>query len=155
MPPSDPLPDISPFYEIEVWCTFTRRWVPGFWFDGLEPDGSIRLRRGIDQARLSGTVPASSVRTRQSAPGRITDLRQPRRASRPDSDAVDPNAIDPDAGDRIVDDPRADHPAVVDGTIDSPTAVDLRSDPTATPRSGWPSPRSRETAGGAPPVQSA
>lgn len=79
MPPYDSLPEISPFHEVEVWCTFTRRWVPGFWLDGLEPDGSIRLRRGIDQAPLSGPVPASSVRTRQSAPGRVIDLRQPDR----------------------------------------------------------------------------
>jgi hypothetical protein len=80
VPPHDQLPDISPFYEVEVWCTFTRRWVPGFWLDGLEPDGSIRLRRGIDQAPLSGSVPASSVRTRQSSPGRVIDLRAPERS---------------------------------------------------------------------------
>lgn len=114
MPPHDPLPDISPFHEIEVWCTFTRRWVPGFWLDGLEPDGSVRLRRGIDQLPLSGPVPASSVRTRQSAPGRVIDLRQSDRA----------------------DQPTIGHPTAAEGTADPSAAVDPCSRQTVTPRSG-------------------
>jgi hypothetical protein len=72
----NPLPDISPFHEIEVWSNFTRRWVPGFWFDGLEPDGSIRIRRGIDQDPLPGAVPASSVRHSQNPTGHVIDLRR-------------------------------------------------------------------------------
>lgn len=78
MPDHDSLPDISPFQEIEVWCTFTRRWVPGFWFDGLEPDGFIRLRRGVDQSVLPGPVPPTSVRRSQPHSSEVIDLRDRR-----------------------------------------------------------------------------
>lgn len=71
----DDVPDVSPFHEIEVWCNFTRRWVPGFWLDGLEPDGSVRIRRGVDQAVLPGPVPATSVRHRFD-PAAVVDLRR-------------------------------------------------------------------------------
>lgn len=130
MPPHDSLPDISPFYEVEVWCTFTRRWVPGFWLDGLEPDGSIRLRRGIDQAPLSGPVPASSVRTRQSSPGRVIDLRQSDRADRSTSGrstSGHPTVAHPAAVGR---------PAAAEGTVDPSAAIDLRPDQAVTPWSG-------------------
>lgn len=71
------LPDISPFHEVEVWCRYTERWVPGFWFDGLEPGGRIRLRRGLDQSVLPGSVPAAAVRRARRTPEIVADLRVP------------------------------------------------------------------------------
>jgi hypothetical protein len=59
---SGDLPDISPMHELEVWCASTRRWVRGFWFDGLEADGSVRIRRGIDLHVIPGSFPATKVR---------------------------------------------------------------------------------------------
>ena len=56
------LPDISPMHEVQVWCASTRRWVGGFWFERLEADGTIRLRRGLDQQILPDVFQPSEVR---------------------------------------------------------------------------------------------
>lgn len=55
-------PDIPLMHELEVWCASTRRWVGGFWFDSFEPDGTVRIRRGIDLQVLPGAFPVERLR---------------------------------------------------------------------------------------------
>jgi PAS domain S-box-containing protein len=54
--------DLVPGQEVEVWSGFTKRWVPGFWYESSNPDGSVRVRRGSDRTALADSVARSAVR---------------------------------------------------------------------------------------------
>jgi len=47
---------------VEVWSSYSKAWVPGFWFDRTQPDGSALVRRGSDRTPIPTPIPADSVR---------------------------------------------------------------------------------------------
>lgn len=55
-------PDVSPLHELQVWCASTRRWTGGFFLDGVERDGRVRLRRSTDLHVLPASFPSDWVR---------------------------------------------------------------------------------------------
>lgn len=48
--------------EVEVWCRSTGKWVEGFLLVGLEPDGTVRVRRRTDRNALPEPLPREFVR---------------------------------------------------------------------------------------------
>lgn len=60
--PTEPAPAAQPPLDLEVWCRSTGKWVPGFRFEGLEPDGSVLVRRITDRNALPESLPRDSVR---------------------------------------------------------------------------------------------
>ena len=58
-------------HEVEVWCSFTRRWVAGFWLDHLDTDSGAFLRRSPDGIVIGPVDPARLRQRsgRERAPG--------------------------------------------------------------------------------------
>ncbi len=48
--------------DVEVWCRSTGNWVGGFRVAGIEPDGSVLVRRITDQRALPEALPRDRVR---------------------------------------------------------------------------------------------
>lgn len=49
--------------DVEVWCRSTGKWVPGFRFEGFQPDGTVLVRRTTDRHALPESLPRDSVRS--------------------------------------------------------------------------------------------